>query len=77
MDQEKKERWFKQLKPYRFRIIWSTLFFLMALLILLIGFWKTVILIVFAFVGYIIGKMRDEDLDIYSLIDTVRSMIGI
>lgn len=77
MDQEKKERWFKQLKPYRFRIIWSTLFFLIALLILLIGFWKTVILIVFAFVGYIIGKMRDEDLDIYSLIDTVRSMIGI
>lgn len=77
MDQEKKERWFRQLKPYRFRIIWSTLFFLMALLLLLIGFWKTVILIVFAFVGYIIGKMRDEDLDIYSLIDTVRSMIGI
>ncbi|MBO0440113.1 hypothetical protein DOK67_0003024 [Enterococcus sp. DIV0212c] len=77
MDQEKKERWAKELKPYRFRIIWTTLFFLLALLLLLIGFWKTLVLLIFAAVGYTIGKMRDEDLDIYSLIDTVRSMIGI
>lgn len=77
MDQENKERWFKQLKPYRFRIIWSVLFFLLALLLLLIGFWKTFILVVFAAIGYTIGKMRDEDLDIYSLIDSLRSMMGI
>lgn len=77
MNQEKKEYWIKQLKPYRFRIIWTTLFFLFALLLLLIGFGKTLVLLIFAAVGYIIGKMRDEDLDIYSLIDSVRSMIGI
>ncbi|MGX7150550.1 DUF2273 domain-containing protein [Enterococcus ureasiticus] len=77
MDQEKKERWIKQLKPYRFRIIWTTLFFLLALLLLLIGFGKTLVLLIFAVVGYVIGKMRDEDLDIYSLIESIRSMIGI
>lgn len=77
MEQEKKERWMKQLKPYRFRIIWTILFFLLALLLLLIGFGKTLVLLIFAAVGYVIGKMRDEDLDIYSLIDSVRSMIGI
>ncbi|WP_086313550.1 hypothetical protein A5821_001061 [Enterococcus sp. 7F3_DIV0205] len=77
MDQEKKEHWLKQLRPYRFRIIWTTLFFLLALLLLLIGFGKTLVLLIFAAVGFIIGKMRDEDLDIYSLIDSVRSMIGI
>ncbi|OJG93276.1 hypothetical protein RV15_GL001308 [Enterococcus silesiacus] len=77
MKQENKERWMKQFKPYRFRIIWTTLFFLLALLLLLIGFGKTLVLLIFAAVGYIIGKMRDEDLDIYSLIDSVRSMIGI
>ncbi|WP_206911508.1 hypothetical protein IGL98_002159 [Enterococcus sp. DIV0840] len=75
MDQEKKERWIKQLKPYRFRIIWTTLFFLLALLLLLIGFGKTLVLLIFAVVGYVIGKMRDEDLDIYSLIESIRSMI--
>ncbi|EOH99591.1 hypothetical protein UAW_00743 [Enterococcus haemoperoxidus ATCC BAA-382] len=77
MDQEKKERWMKQLKPYRFRIIWTFLFLLLAILLLLIGFGKTLVLLIFAAVGYIIGKMRDEDLDIYSLIDSVRSMMGI
>lgn len=77
MDQEKKEYWKKQLEPYRFRIIWTTLFLLLALLLLLIGFGKTFVLLVFAAVGYIIGKMRDEDLDIYSLIDSIKSMIGI
>ncbi|EOI01816.1 hypothetical protein UAY_01224 [Enterococcus moraviensis ATCC BAA-383] len=77
MEKEKKERWIKQLKPYRFRIIWTTLFFLLALLLLLIGFGKTLVLLIFSAVGFVIGKMRDEDLDIYSLIDSVRSMIGI
>ncbi|MGM0217780.1 DUF2273 domain-containing protein [Enterococcus sp. AZ126] len=77
MEQEKKERFIKQLAPYRFRIIWTTLFFLLALLLLLIGFGKTLVLLIFATIGYVIGKMRDEDLDIYSLIDSIRSMIGI
>lgn len=77
MEQENKERFIKQLAPYRFRIIWTTLFFLLALLLLLIGFGKTLVLLIFATIGYVIGKMRDEDLDIYSLIDSIRSMIGI
>ena len=77
MDHEKKERGLKELKPYRFRIIWTILFFLLALLLLLIGFGKTLVLLIFAAVGYVIGKMRDEDLDIYSLIESIRHMIGI
>ncbi|MGX7244221.1 DUF2273 domain-containing protein [Enterococcus quebecensis] len=77
MKQEQKERWVELLKPYRFRIIWTTLFFLLALLLLLIGLGKTLVLLIFAAVGYTIGKMRDEDLDFYSLVDSLRSMIGI
>lgn len=77
MDQNKKERWMKSLKPYRFRIIWTSLFFLLALLLLVIGFGKTLVLFIFATVGFIIGKMRDEDLDIYSLIESLRAMLGI
>ena len=77
MDHEKKERGLKELKHYRFRIIWTILFFLLALLLLLIGFGKTLVLLIFAAVGYVIGKMRDEDLDIYSLIESIRHMIGI
>lgn len=77
MYQEKKDYWMNELRPYRFRIIWTTVFFLLALILLWIGFGKTLVLLIFAAIGYIIGKMRDEDLDIYSLIDSVRSMIGI
>ncbi|MEI5992810.1 DUF2273 domain-containing protein [Candidatus Enterococcus mansonii] len=77
MEQEKKEKWLIVFKPYRYRIIWTALFFLLAVLLLMIGFGKTLLLLLFTSIGYIIGKMRDEDLDIYSLIDTVRSMIGI
>lgn len=77
MEQKQKEEWVKRLKPYRFRIIWTTLFFLLAVLFLWIGFGKTLLLLIFGAVGYLIGKMRDEDLDIYSLIDAIRGMIGI
>lgn len=77
MKQEKIVHWFRQLKPYRFRIVWSFLFFFTALLMLLIGFWKTFLLVLFALVGYTIGKMRDEELDIYSLIRAVRTSLGL
>ncbi|MFK4567051.1 DUF2273 domain-containing protein [Enterococcus sp. UD-01] len=71
-----KKQWLNNLKPYRFRIIWTSLFFLLALLFISIGFWKTIVLLIFAAIGYIIGKMRDEDLDIYSLLDSVRAILG-
>ncbi|MTD38086.1 DUF2273 domain-containing protein [Erwinia sp. CPCC 100877] len=71
-----KKQWLNNLKPYRFRIMWTALFFLLALLFISIGFWKTIVLLIFAAIGYIIGKMRDEDLDIYSLIDSVRAILG-
>jgi uncharacterized membrane protein len=71
-----KKQWLNKLKPYRFRIIWTSLFFLLALLFISIGFWKTIVLLIFAAIGYIIGKMRDEDLDIYSLLDSVRAILG-
>lgn len=77
MEQEKIKHWFQQLKPYRFRILLSFLFFFIALLILLIGFWKTFLLVLFGLVGYIIGRMRDEELDIYSLIREIRTSLGL
>lgn len=77
MNQEKKENWLYQLNPYRFRIIWSILFFFIAVLILVIGFWKTMVLVLFAGVGFLIGKMRDEELDFYSLIAEIRTMLGL
>lgn len=76
MEQKKKE-WFNEFKPYRFRIIWTALFFLLALLFLFVGFGKTLVILIFSAVGYLIGKMQDEDLDLYSLIDNIRAMIGI
>nr|WP_231849675.1 DUF2273 domain-containing protein [Melissococcus plutonius] len=54
--------------------MWSLLFFLLSLVLLSIGFWKSFILILFAAIGYIIGKMRDDNLDIYSLIDSIKSI---
>lgn len=64
------------LSPFKFRILFTFLFLLLASLILIIGFWKTFIIALFALLGFIIGKMRDENLDIYSLIDLIRSILN-
>lgn len=81
MEQEVKKKkridWLNRLAPYRFRILWTSLFFILAILFLTIGFWKTIVLALFAGVGFLIGKMRDEDLDIYSLMDSLKTMLGI
>ncbi|MHC5227361.1 DUF2273 domain-containing protein [Enterococcus sp. LJL99] len=64
------------LSPFKFRILFTCLFLIFATLILLIGFWKTFIIALFACLGFTIGKMRDENLDIYSLIESIRSMLN-
>lgn len=64
------------LSPFKFRILFTLLFVLLAILILVIGFWKTFILALFAVLGFTIGKMRDGNLDIYTLIDRIRSMLN-
>ncbi|BAL62010.1 DUF2273 domain-containing protein [Melissococcus plutonius] len=72
--EERGEKIKKDVQPYRFRMMWSLLFFLLSLVLLSIGFWKSFILILFAAIGYIIGKMRDDNLDVYSLIDSIKSI---
>lgn len=64
------------LSPFKFRLLFTFLFLVVGILILLIGFWKTFIIALFASLGFTIGKMRDENLDIYTLIDLIRSKLN-
>lgn len=77
MNQERNKGLLQVIRPYRFRIIWTSLFFIAAILFLTLGFWKTILLILFISAGYLIGKIQDEELDLYSLLDLLRSMLGI
>lgn len=74
---EKRQAMMKQLEPYRFRILWTGLLLVLAILLLTVGFWKTILLLIFGIAGYLFGKMRDEDLDIYSLMDTLKAKWGL
>lgn len=75
MNKEHGKQLLKLVHPYRFRVIWTTLFLAAAILLLTIGIRKTAILAAFASVGYLIGKMQDNKMDMYSLLDFFRSII--
>lgn len=77
MKHEQGQSLMKQLQPYRFRILWTGLLLIVAILFLTIGFWKTILFLLFGMVGCLFGKMRDEDLDIYSLMDTLKTKWGL
>lgn len=74
---EQRQTMMKQLEPYRFRILWTGLLLIVAILFLTVGFWKTILFLLFGIVGCLFGKMRDEDLDIYSLMDTLKTKWGL
>lgn len=49
------------LREYRYRIIFSFIFLTIGILILLIGFWKTLFLIFCFLVGYLVGLAIDKN----------------
>lgn len=63
------------LAPYKNQIVYTTLFVLIAVLWMTIGFWKTIVLIVFTGIGYSIGMTRDENRSISSIIASIQAMI--
>jgi uncharacterized membrane protein len=65
----------KMLAPYKNQIVYTTLFVLIAVLWMTIGFWKTIVLIVFTGIGYSIGMTRDENRSISSIIASIQAMI--
>lgn len=54
----------EQLYPYRFRLVGAGIGLIIAILFLTIGFGPTLLLLVFATIGFLIGKWRDGALDI-------------
>jgi uncharacterized membrane protein len=65
----------KMLAPYKNQIVYTALFVLIAVLWMTIGFWKTIVLIVFTGIGYSIGMSRDENRSISSIIASIQAMI--
>jgi uncharacterized membrane protein len=65
----------KMLAPYKNQIVYTALFVLIAVLWMTIGFWKTIVLIVFTGIGYSIGMTRDENRSISSIIASIQAMI--
>ncbi|KOO48605.1 DUF2273 domain-containing protein [Priestia koreensis] len=55
-----------KLIPYRGRIIGILIGFVLAVLLLTIGFGPTILIVAFMAIGFIIGKWRDGQLNIES-----------
>ncbi|WP_163651918.1 DUF2273 domain-containing protein [Listeria sp. PSOL-1] len=52
------------LKPYRGRIFWTLLGFIIAVLWITIGFGYTLLILLLIAIGFVIGKWRDGALDL-------------
>lgn len=63
----------KTFAPYRNQIIFTMLAILMAILLMTIGFWKTVLLVVLTGAGYFIGKTQDEQRSISSILAAIQA----
>lgn len=63
-EQQPKENWFSRFynwaKPYSGRIIWILAGIITAVLFLTIGFWRTVLIVILALIGYAIGIYKDN-----------------
>ncbi|EOI06396.1 hypothetical protein UAY_00447 [Enterococcus moraviensis ATCC BAA-383] len=59
--------------PYRNQIIFTILASLIAILLMTIGFWKTVLLVALTGIGYFIGKTQDEKRSISSILASVQA----
>ncbi|ALS02872.1 hypothetical protein ATZ33_16250 [Enterococcus silesiacus] len=63
----------KTFAPYRNQIIFTILAVLIAILLMTIGFWKTVLLVVLTGAGYFIGKTQDEKRSISSILASIQA----
>lgn len=52
------------LRPYRYRLLGGLVGLILAILFLTIGFGPTLLIVVFATIGYLIGQWRDNALDV-------------
>lgn len=55
------------LRPYSGRILLTAIGFIVAILFLTIGFWRTLLIVVLTCVGYLVGKWEDGVLDMERL----------
>lgn len=53
----------ESLKPYAGRIFMTAFGFIIAVLFLTAGFWRTMLILVLTVVGYLLGKWQDGALD--------------
>ncbi|MGX7150650.1 DUF2273 domain-containing protein [Enterococcus ureasiticus] len=59
--------------PYRNQIVFTVLAVLIAILLMTIGFWKTVLLVALTGIGYFIGKTQDEKRSISSILASIQA----
>lgn len=61
-------RWIpEEARPYLGRIVWTVLGFVIALLFLFLGFWRTILIVALTGLGYLLGTWMDGALDISRL----------
>lgn len=65
----------EMLKPYKNQILFTVLFLIVAILFATIGFWKTILLLLFTAIGFIIGTMKDEKRSFFSIIASLQAYI--
>jgi uncharacterized membrane protein len=67
----------ERIKSYKYRLIFSLIFLILGILILTIGFWRTLFLIIMFLIGYIIGNIIDKNL-LFLFIEKIKEifMIG-
>jgi uncharacterized membrane protein len=67
----------ERIKNYKYRLIFSLIFLMLGILILTIGFWRTLFLIIMFLIGYIIGNIIDKNL-LFLFIEKIKEifMIG-
>lgn len=53
-------RFYTWAKPYSGRIIWILAGIITAVLFLTIGFWRTILIVILALIGYAIGVYKDN-----------------
>lgn len=54
-------------KPYAGRIVMTVFGFIIAVLFLTIGFWRTLLILILSVVGYLLGRWEDGVLDLSRL----------
>ncbi|MDP2892205.1 MAG: DUF2273 domain-containing protein [Bacillota bacterium] len=64
MKEEIKQFW----KEHRGKIVWCTIFLILAILILTINFWRTLLIVVMVSIGYFIAS-RETRLKLLTLLD--------